>query len=45
MLQNIGVAVRVNDYVEIEDHEQIQEVREALIGAEVEPAEFERGED
>ena len=38
MFQKLGVTVSVNDYVEIEDHEQIHEVKEALIEAEVEPA-------
>ena len=45
MFQKLGVTVSVNDYVEIEDHEQIHEEQEALIEAEVEPAEVESDED
>ena len=45
MFQKLGVTVRVEDYVEIEDHEQIHEDQEALVEAEVEPAEVESDED
>ena len=38
MFQKLWVSVSVEDYVEIEDHEQIHEEREALIEAEAEPA-------
>ena len=44
MFQKLGVTVSVNDFVEIEDHEKIHEVKEALIEAEVEPAEVESDE-
>ena len=33
MFQKLGVTVSMNDYVEIDDHEQIQEEQEALIEA------------
>ena len=45
MFQKLGITVSVDDYVEIEDHEQIHEEQEALIEAEVEPAEVESDED
>ena len=45
VFQKLGVTVSVDDYVEIEDYEQIHEEQEALIEAEVEPAEVESDED
>ena len=44
VFQKLGVTVSVDDYVEIEDYEQIHEEQEALIEAEVEPAEVESDE-
>ena len=41
----LGVTVIMDDYVEIGYHEQIHEEQEALIEAEVEPAEVESDED
>ena len=45
MFRGLGVTVSVDDYVEIEDHEQIHEEQEDMIEAEVNPAEVDRDED
>ena len=45
VFQKLGVTVSVDNYVEIKDHEQIHEEQEALIEADVEPAEVESDED
>ena len=45
MFQKLGVTFSVDDYIEIEHHEQIHKEQDALIEAEVEPAEVERYED
>ena len=45
MIKILGVSVSVQNYFEIEDHEQIHEEQEALTEAEAEPAEVESDED
>ena len=45
MFRGLGVTVSVDDYVEIEDHEQIHEEQEDMIEAEVNLAEVDRDED
>ena len=45
MFQKLGVIVSVENYVEIEDHEQVHEEQEDLIEAGAESAEVESDED
>ena len=43
--KKLGVTVGVDDYVEIENHDHINDEQEALIEAEMYPAEVESDED